>query len=168
MYTLGITDGQTSGAAVVQDGRILAAINEERIARIKLARGFPRESIREALRLSGVRPQEIAEVAVAQANMELTEEILDWPGWFEARQSDRNLHSRFFQIASRFGSLVPRVPGLKQAEDNQRCQKGQHGRVMKRHGRGPLAVDGDRTGDLIERAASLAKGSWLSRWMLVA
>jgi len=129
MYTLGITDGQTSGAAVVQDGRILAAINEERIARIKLARGFPRESIREALRLSGVRPQEIAEVAVAQANMELTEEILDWPGWFEARQSDRNLHSRFFQIASRFGSLVPRVPGLKQAYYGLRAPAYRHRRA---------------------------------------
>ena len=37
MRILGITDGQTSGAAVIEDGRILAAINEERIARIKHA-----------------------------------------------------------------------------------------------------------------------------------
>jgi carbamoyltransferase len=112
---LGITDGQTSGAAVVEDGRILAAINEERISRIKLARGFPRASIAEVLRLSGTRPQDIEGVAVAQVNMELTDQIKDWPGWFEARQSDRNVHSSFFRVASRFGNLAPRFPLLKKA-----------------------------------------------------
>ena len=52
MPVLGITDGQTSGAAVVVDGRLVSAINEERIVRIKMARGFPRRSIAEALRLA--------------------------------------------------------------------------------------------------------------------
>ena len=45
MRVLGIADGQTSGAAIVEDGRIIAAVKEERIARIKLARGFPWKSI---------------------------------------------------------------------------------------------------------------------------
>src|SRR4030095_4401391 len=111
---LGITDGQTSGAAIVEGGRILAAVNEERISRIKLARGFPRQSIQEVLRLSSTDPSDIAEVAVAQVNMEFTEGWLDWPAWFEARETDRNLHSRFFQVASRFGSLAPRFPGVRQ------------------------------------------------------
>lgn len=115
MRILGITDGQTSGAAIVEDGRIIAAVNEERISRIKLARGFPRQSIHEVLRLSATDPSDIAEVAVAQVNMEFREEVLDWPGWFEARESDQNLHSRFFQVASRFGYLAPKIPGLKQA-----------------------------------------------------
>jgi carbamoyltransferase len=115
MRILGITDGQTSGAAIIEDGRILAAINEERISRIKLARGFPRESIREVLALSSTSPSDISEVAVAQVNMELTEKVLDWPGWFEARDADANLHSRFFQVASRFGGFAPKVPGLKRA-----------------------------------------------------
>ncbi len=115
MRILGITDGQTSGAAVIEDGRILAAINEERIARIKLARGFPRASIAEVLRLSGSSPRDIAAVAVAQWNMELTEEVLEWPGWFEARGSDGDIHSSFFNLAARFGGLAHVVPGLKQA-----------------------------------------------------
>jgi len=115
LRTLGITDGQTSGAAVIEDGRVLAAINEERIARIKLARGFPWQSIREVLRLSSTDPGDIGEVAVAQVNMELSEEVLDWPGWFEARERDNNVHSRFFKVASRFGALAPRLPGLKRA-----------------------------------------------------
>jgi carbamoyltransferase len=112
---LGITDGQTSGAAVIEDGRILAAINEERIARIKLARGFPWQSVQEVLRLTRTRPQDVGQVAVAQVDMEFREQVTDWPGWFEARSSDVNLHSRFFRIASRFGGLVPNIPGLASA-----------------------------------------------------
>jgi carbamoyltransferase len=112
---LGITDGQTSGAAVIEDGRILAAVNEERIARIKLARGFPWQSILDVLALSGTSPQQIDAVAVAQVDMEFREQVAEWPGWFEARNSDVNLHSRFFRIASRFGGLVPKVPGLAKA-----------------------------------------------------
>lgn len=113
MRILGITDGQTSGAALIEDRRILAAINEERIVRIKLARGFPRESIREVLRITGTDPKNIDGVAVAQVNMELREEIADWPGWFEARDEETDVHSTFFRLASRFGRLGPHIPGLK-------------------------------------------------------
>jgi carbamoyltransferase len=115
MRILGITDGQTSGAAIIEDGRILAAINEERISRIKLARGFPWQSIQEVLRLSSTSPRDIGGVAVAQVNMELSEQVLSWPGWFEAREGDGNLHSGFFRLASRFGGLAPRLPGVKKA-----------------------------------------------------
>ena len=115
MRILGITDGQTSGAAVIENDRILSAINEERIVRIKLARGFPRDSIREALSLSGTTPDQIGAVAVAQINMEFHDEVTGWPGWFEARNEDKDLHSFFFKIASRFGGVADRLPLLKQA-----------------------------------------------------
>ncbi len=115
MRILGIADGQTSGAAIVEDGRILAAVNEERIARIKLARGFPWKSIEEVLRLSGTNPGDLEGVASGHLDMEFREEVADWPGWFEARGEDGDIHSAFFQLAGRFGHLAPRVPGLKQA-----------------------------------------------------
>ena len=115
MRILGITDGQTSGAAIIDDGRIVAAVNEERIARVKLARGFPWQSIQEVLRLSNTQPSEIDAVAVAQVDMEFREHVTDWPGWFEARKSDINLHSKFFRVASRFGGVAPRVPGVRWA-----------------------------------------------------
>lgn len=115
MRILGITDGQTSGAAIVEDGRILAAINEERIVRKKMARGFPWASISEVLKLSNTDPSEVSGVAVAQVNMELREEVVDWPGWFEARDEEVDVHSFFFRAASRFGSLAPKIPALKSA-----------------------------------------------------
>jgi carbamoyltransferase len=115
MRILGITDGQTSGAAIIEDGRIICAINEERIVRIKLARGFPWKSIAEVMTLSGTKPQDIEGVAVGQYNMELREEVTGWPGWFEARAGDGDLHSKFFNVASKFGKIANTVPGLKSA-----------------------------------------------------
>lgn len=115
MRILGITDGQTSGAAIIEDGQILAAINEERIARIKLARGFPRQSIREVMRLTGTDPRDLAGVAVAQVDMSFREEVTEWPGWFEARAQDGGLHSSFFKLAARYGRLASSAPALKKA-----------------------------------------------------
>lgn len=115
MRILGITDGQTSGAAIIENGKVLAAINEERILRIKMARGFPHASIREVLRLSGTDPKDIGAVGIAQINMELREEVTGWPGWFEARDEETDIHSLFFRAAAIFGDLAPKVPGLKKA-----------------------------------------------------
>ena len=53
MRVLGLGTEGDSGAAIVEDGRILAAVNEERLSRLKLVEGFPRGSIQEVLRLTG-------------------------------------------------------------------------------------------------------------------
>lgn len=113
MLILGITDGQTSGAAILDDARVLAAVSEERLVRMKQALGFPRASIREVFRLAGVSPQQIEAVAVAQIDMHLNLEVKAWKGWFEERGEGRRVGDRFFAVASRFGWLVPRVPGLR-------------------------------------------------------
>jgi len=116
MPILGIADGQTSGACVVEGGRILSAVNEERIVRLKQARGFPHESIREALRLAGVDAADVTGVAVAGLRMKLRETIDEWPGWFEARAEKRDgIKDLFFRVASRFGGVVPFVPGIRSA-----------------------------------------------------
>ncbi len=116
MLVLGIADGQTSGACVVRDGEILAAVNEERIVRLKQARGFPRQSISEVLQIAGVDAADIEGVALAEINMKLREQVDGWPGWFEARAEGRDgLKDVFFKAASRFGAVVPYVPGLKAA-----------------------------------------------------
>lgn len=115
MKLLGIHDGQTSGAAVVVDGRLEAAVNEERLVRKKQARGFPWTSIGEALRVAGVAPLELDGVAFAHREMSLREEVRGWRGWFEERNSELNLHNAFFRVAARFADVAERVPGLKPA-----------------------------------------------------
>ena len=68
MIVLGLTDGITCGAAVIRNGVVLAAVNEERLSRLKMAYGFPRQSIAEVLRIAGLAPNDIDLVAQATAN----------------------------------------------------------------------------------------------------
>ncbi|UCF33301.1 MAG: hypothetical protein JSV78_13310 [Phycisphaerales bacterium] len=111
MLVLGITDGITGGAALVEDGHILAAVNEERISRVKMAYGFPHMSIAEVLRLAGRKPQELDFVASATDNSYLHEEVKPWEGWFE--QDKGFIRNAVFDTASKLGTLVDRVPGLE-------------------------------------------------------
>ena len=113
MLTLGITDGQTCGAAICRDLHTLVAVNEERLVRKKQARGFPRASIAEVFRLSGITPGQIDAVAVAQIDMNLTEEVKEWKGWFEERSRTGSIKDLFWTVASQFGFLVPSFPFLK-------------------------------------------------------
>jgi carbamoyltransferase len=63
---LGISTTHETGACVVRDGKIISAINEERITRKKLDNRYPPvDSIREAIRLAGIAPQEIEAVAIS-------------------------------------------------------------------------------------------------------
>lgn len=113
MRILGLHDGQTSGAALLEDGRIVAAVNEERLVRIKQARGFPRASIAKVLELAGVTPEDVDAIAVSQLNMSFSDEVLPWKGWFQERGTADDLHSRFFRVAGRFAPLADRIPVLK-------------------------------------------------------
>lgn len=69
MIILGITDSITSGAAIVIDGRIVAAVSEERLDRQKMSMGFPRRSIAEVMRIAGVAAADIDQVAVATSQL---------------------------------------------------------------------------------------------------
>ncbi len=53
-------------AALVRDGRLVAAIEEERFRRIKHYAGFPREALAACLRLAGVDAREVACFAVSR------------------------------------------------------------------------------------------------------
>lgn len=65
MKVLGIGDGQESGAALVVDGEIIAAVNEERLNRVKLSQGYPFQSIETVLKSGGISLSEVDIVAVA-------------------------------------------------------------------------------------------------------
>ena len=55
MIILGIADNHDAGAAVVIDGRLVSAVNQERVDRVKHSGAFPWGAIDEALRLADVR-----------------------------------------------------------------------------------------------------------------
>ena len=69
MIILGISLSHDAGACIVKDGKIISAVNEERLNRIKMYWGFPKLSISEVLRLANVKPEEVNYVAVSNLTM---------------------------------------------------------------------------------------------------
>ncbi len=65
MIVLGVHDGHDAGACIIKNGRILAAVNEERLVREKLFTGVPRLSIKKVIEIAGLTPEKIDRVAIA-------------------------------------------------------------------------------------------------------
>ena len=63
MRILGVSNAWDAGAALVVDGRIVAAVNEERFSRVKLDRCFPERSIDFVLEAAGLGVHDIDLVA---------------------------------------------------------------------------------------------------------
>jgi carbamoyltransferase len=121
MKALGITTEGDSGAAVVEDGRILAAVNEERLCRMKLVVGFPRASIQEVLELSGTRVNELDAVLVAATRSLFVNELEPFNGWFQPSangseiQHIQSIGGLVKQAAANFSHYRNRFPILESA-----------------------------------------------------
>jgi len=111
MYVLGISTHISCGSALLKDGEIIAAVNDERLVREKMVLGFPRASINKVLRLAKVKASEIDYVAVATRRQHHIERYLDYrQGKFEYQ---RGIAKHVFFIigallskaVSRFGFL---------------------------------------------------------------
>lgn len=78
-----------ASAALVRDGRIVAAVAEERLTRLKHQGGFPSRSVAACLRLAGVSLADVDHVAVANNPwLALRDKVLGWygEGFFESPQ----------------------------------------------------------------------------------
>ncbi len=70
---LGIWDGHDAGAAIVDgEGRVLSAVNEERLSRKKLDIGYPAHSVEACLRIAGLSRPEITDVAFTTVDVAKT------------------------------------------------------------------------------------------------
>jgi carbamoyltransferase len=111
MIILGIAEHVNSGAAVIVDGIVIAAVNEERLVRKKMVFGVPRKSIATVLKLAGVRPSEVDRVAIATINSRLINDYIEFKGWF---QHDHGLIKQiFFSTGSRLSGLRPYFPFIE-------------------------------------------------------
>ena len=68
MNVLGLWDGHDSGAALIREGRLEFAVNEERLTRRKLEVCFPARSIKACLEHSGLPPSQIDIVAACTSD----------------------------------------------------------------------------------------------------
>lgn len=98
MNVLGIWDGHDSGAALLQDGRLQFAINEERLSRRKLEVRFPARSIEACLAFAGLTPREIDIVAASTCDPAKTLGRL-WPATKERYYAVRRRKARPGAIA---------------------------------------------------------------------
>jgi carbamoyltransferase len=80
---LGIWDGHDAGAALLVDGRIAAAINEERLTRRKLEIRFPHHAIAACLQIAGIPPSAVDVVAATTTDVAKTMGRV-WPSTKEA------------------------------------------------------------------------------------
>ncbi len=67
MYILGINAYHgDAAAAIVKDGKLIAAVEEERFNRVKHCAGFPSESIRYCLQAAGISIEDVEQIGVSR------------------------------------------------------------------------------------------------------
>lgn len=108
MVVLGLIDSKPSAAAVLVDGQIVAAIAEERLCRLKLAGGMPRQAIAQVLALAGVSARDVDGVAVAQRVSVFEPEPVPWASWFDSQRPRKAL--RFDWLSSALAPVAGHFP----------------------------------------------------------
>ena len=112
MLVLGLTTEGDSGAVVVDDGRILAAVNEERLSRLKLVSGFPRASLRMVLELANVDVGDLDAVIIASERTTLVDQLEPFDGWFQ-NMSNGNGRGTLKRAAARLAPYREVLPLLE-------------------------------------------------------
>jgi carbamoyltransferase len=90
---LGIWDGHDSGAACLTDGRVVSAVNEERLTRRKLEVAFPEQAIRMCLAQAGLTTRDVAIVAASTTDpAKALERLAPWSKEQYYRVRRRQVH----------------------------------------------------------------------------
>ncbi|MBF0435199.1 MAG: carbamoyltransferase [Magnetococcales bacterium] len=69
MIVLGVNEGHNAGAALLVDGKLVAAISEDRPTRQTTRSGFPFQAIEGCLALAGITKKEIDHLAIASTQL---------------------------------------------------------------------------------------------------
>ena len=114
MRILGIGDHVSCGSALVEDGKVIAAINDERLVREKMVFGVPRESVKLILETHGVAAEDIDCIAIGTENQHLFPQYADFRGgWFGLNRG--KFKQTLFQMASRVSIYRKQLPFLDSA-----------------------------------------------------
>ena len=70
MNILGINEGHMSSACLLKDGKIVAAVSEERFTRNKNEQGFPKNAVNYCLKAGNISKNEIDYVANASNELD--------------------------------------------------------------------------------------------------
>ncbi len=112
MIILGITDGDDGGAALLVDGKLVSAVNEERLNRMKMSIGFPRLAVQEVIQLAGVEPNDVDHVAMAALAEQFCGQARVNDGWFRSESGISRIRNA---VSSALSKPMARVPGAIRA-----------------------------------------------------
>jgi carbamoyltransferase len=114
MKVLGIGDHISCGSAIIEDGKVVAAINDERLVREKMVFGVPRQSIRMNLDMLGLGPEDIDAIAVGTKNQHIIDGYVDFrDGWFGLKRG--NFKQTLFEVGSHVSKFRATIPFLDDA-----------------------------------------------------
>ena len=98
-YILGIHDGHNCGASIVESGRVIASICEERLTRNKNEVGYPTKSIEECLKIAKIDSKDLSEVVYASNFMHAPEHLKKIDSWYlvgkTEQDQDEKLQGRY-------------------------------------------------------------------------
>jgi carbamoyltransferase len=114
MLVLGIGDHVSCGSALVENGKLVSAITDERLIREKMAFGVPRESIKKQIEMHNLSPSDIDVVAIGTNNQHIIDGYIDFrDGWFGLQRG--KFKQILFELASdvsRYRHLLPSMDRL--------------------------------------------------------
>lgn len=93
-YILGIHDGHNCGAAIVRDGAVIAAVNEERLSRRKNDVGYPRRAIEDVMRIAGADAGDLAAVVYASNFMHARARLEDITTWYAVGEREQKADAK--------------------------------------------------------------------------
>jgi len=114
LLSLGVSDSHEAGVALVRGNRVLAALNEERLTRKKMAAGLPTRSLERIWEIAGVRPEEVQAVGLAgfASSGEATPTNTDF-------SNDAGVKL----LSQRSAELIDSVPGLRRIQASNPASK---------------------------------------------
>ena len=112
MRVLGIADHINCGSALVEDGTLVAAINDERLVRSKMVFGIPRESIKAIMQSESLSPDDIDAIAISTKNQHLINRYFEF-GSGRFGVDGRAYKQLLFEVGSRAGNLRRRFPFIE-------------------------------------------------------
>jgi len=139
MNILGLWDGHDSGAALLQDGQLLFAVNEERLSRRKLEISFPTRSINASLAHAGLRPEQIDVVAASTSDPAKTLGRI-WPGSKERYYAVRRRKAPPGPLAGLTRALKYRLTEWRPGPVSRALSTAALRRQLARHGLAPATL----------------------------
>ena len=82
IYILGIHDGHNATASLIADGKVIVAVQEERLTRRKNEVGYPRRAIEDCLRIAGIGGGDLDGVTYASLFMHKADYLENIEPWY--------------------------------------------------------------------------------------